>query len=303
MTRTLRTLAATAALLGAAPAAASADTVNGTVIARDAQRGTIMTAGRTGAVSTLRVARAAAFKPGQRVRANATRLGDGTYRAAGVKRRGRAGAAKARFTLVRRTGREYVVSAGGSTFALKGGGAVSTPGAVVAAKLRVAKGKAAVTKARPVGQAPTVELDGRFAGAAGGVLQLAVGAQAPVAVLVPAGVEPVLDAGAAVELVAAVGADGSLTLLAIDGAIDVSGTVAAVSAGSITVGAVTCAVPEDLDVSDVLVGDVATLYCSLVGGALIVDELEVDDFGFDEGDLPFDDEESFEDDEELEPEV
>jgi hypothetical protein len=302
MTRTLRSLVAAAALLGAMPAAASADTVDGAVIARDAQRGTILTSGRTGAVTTLRVARAAAFKPGQRVRATATPLGDGTYRAAAVKRRGRAGAVKARFTLVRRAGREYVVSAGESTFALRAGrgAGVSTAGAVVAAKLRVAKGKIAVAKARQVGQSATVELDGRFVSLAGGVLQLAVGAQAPVAVAVPAGVEPALEPGAEVELLASVGADGSFALLAIDGEIEAYGAVGAVAPTSITVGGVTCAVPADLDVSDVVAGDVATLYCSLAGGVLTADELELDDLGFDEDDLPFEDEDPY--DEELDPE-
>ena len=141
MTRTMRSLIAAVALLGATTAAASADTVTGTVIARDAEQGTIMTSGRIGAVATLRVARPAAFKPGRRVRASATRLGDGTYRAAVVKRRGRARAAKARFTLVRRVGREYVVAAGGSTFVLRAGAGagVATAGAVVTAKLRLAR--------------------------------------------------------------------------------------------------------------------------------------------------------------------
>jgi hypothetical protein len=292
MTRTMRSLIATAALLGAMPAAASADTVNGTVIARDAQRGTIVTSGRNGSVATLRVTRAAAFKLGQRVRATATPLGDGTYRAAAVKRRGRAGAVKARFTLVRRAGREYIVSAGASTFALRAGrgSGVSTAGAVVSARLRVAGGKAAVAKAKQVGQAATVELDGRFVDLTAGVLRLAVGAQDPVAVAVPAGVEPALEAGVAVELLAAVGADGSFTLLAIDGEIEAYGAVAAVTGASITVGAVTCAVPEDLDVSDVLVGDVANLFCSVVGGVLTAGELELDDFGLGDGDLGFEDE-------------
>jgi hypothetical protein len=310
MTRTMRSLVAAAALLGAMPAAASADTVTGTVIARDAQRGTIITSGRTGGVATLRVVRAAAFKPGQRVRASATALGDGTYRAAAVKRRGRAGAAKARFTLVRRAGREYVVSAGGSTFALRAGSGsgVSTAGAVVTAKLRVAKGKAAVAKAKQVGQATTVELDGRFAGVGGGVVRLAVGAQDALAVAVPAGVQPALETGAEVELLSAVGADGSLTLLAVDGQIEAYGVIAAVSATSITVGAVTCAVPEDLDVSDLVVGAAAGLVCVVADGVLTADEVELDEFGIGEDDWyeedPADEgEEWYGDDEESDPEA
>ncbi len=112
------------ALLAALPATASADTVDGVVVARDAQRGMVVTAGRGGAVAALRVQRAAAFKPGLRVRAKATQLGDGTYRVRRVKRRGRAGAAKARFTVLARADRALVVSAGGTTFTLRAGPAV-----------------------------------------------------------------------------------------------------------------------------------------------------------------------------------
>jgi hypothetical protein len=300
MTRTMRSLIAAAALLGAMPAAANADTVEGVVVARDAGLGTVVVAGR--AAATLRVARPASFKPGLKVRATATRLADGSYRATGIKRRGRAGAARLRFAVVRRAGREYLVTAGGSTFALRAGrgAGVSTPGAVVAARLRVAKGKVAVAKAKPAGQVATLELDGRFLALDGGMLRLAAGGSAPVAVAVPAGVEPALEAGDAVELLVGVGADGSLTLLAIDGALEAFGAITAVSATAISVGAVTCAVPEDLDVSDLVAGDVATLYCSLVDGVMTAEELELDDFGLDEDDFGFGDEEPYDD--EIDPE-
>jgi hypothetical protein len=282
MNRTLRGLIAAVAALAALPAVAGADTVEGVVVARDAELGTVVVAGRGAA--TLRVARPASFKPGLKVRATAARLPDGSYRASAIKRRGHAGGAKLRFTLIRRAGREYLVTAGGSTFTLRAGrgAGLSRPGAIVAARLRVAKRKVVVAKARPAGQVSALTLDGRFAGLDGGVLRLAVGASAPVAVAVPAGIEPALQVGDAIELLVAVGADGSFTLLAIDGELEAHGAVTAVTAASISVGAVTCAVPEDLDVSDVVVGDLATLYCSLVGGVLTAAELELDDPGFDD---------------------
>jgi hypothetical protein len=268
-----RTVIAALALLAAFPAAASADTVDGVVIARDAD--TLVLAGRD--VATLRVGRPAAFKPGVKLRATAARLADGSYRASAIKRRGRAGSAKLRFTLLRRAGREYLVTAGGSTFTLKAGrgAGVSRAGAVVAARLKVAKGKVVVAKAKAVGSAATLTLTGRFAD---GVLRVERG----LTVAVPAGVELALEEGDEVELLVAVGADGAFTLLAIDGAIEASGAVAAVSPTSITVGAVTCAVPEDLDVSDVLVGDAAYVFCSLAGGVLTADELELDDPGLED---------------------
>jgi hypothetical protein len=277
-----RALLAAVAVLAALPATAAADTVKGVVVARDAGSRTVVVAGREAA--TLRVNRPAAFKPGLELRATATKLGDGSYRVSAVKRRGQAGSAKLRFTLLRRAGRDALVTAGGSTFTLKAG-AVALPGAIVAARLKIARGKVAVAKARQVGQASTLELTARFSG---GVLRLDVGAP----LTVPAGVELALEEGDAVKVLVAVGADGTFTLMAIEGAIEASAAVAAVSPGSITVGGVTCAVPEDLDVSDVLVGDVAYVYCSLVDGVLTADELELDE-PFDPG---FEDEPFFEDD-------
>jgi hypothetical protein len=144
-----RTLLAAIALLAAFPAAASADTVDGVVVARDAHRGIVVTAGRNGAVAALRVQRAAAFKPGAKLRVKAAKLGDGTYRARRVKRRGHAGAARARFTVLARSGHVLVASAGGTTFTLGAGSAAPAPGAVVAARLRLAGGKATVAKLRP----------------------------------------------------------------------------------------------------------------------------------------------------------
>ena len=262
-----RIVIAALALLAAVPATAGADTVDGVVVARDAQRRTVVVAGRDAA--TLHVNRPASFKPGVRLRATASRLADGTYRPTAIKRRGRAGSAKLRFTLLRRAGRDALVTAGGSTFTLRGG-AGAVPGAVVAARLKIAKGRVAVTKAKQVGQATTLVLRARFTG---GTLRLEGG----LTVVVPAGVELALEEGVELELLVAVGAGGSFTLVAIDGAIEASGAVAAVSATSITVGAVTCAVPEDLDVSDIQVGDSAYVYCSVLAGVLTADELELDE--------------------------
>jgi hypothetical protein len=282
-----RTAIAALALLAAFPAAASADTVDGVVVARDAQRGIVVTAGRGGAVAALRVQRAGTFKPGAKLRAKATQLGDGTSRVRRVKRRGRAGAAKARFTVLARANRTLVASAGGTTFMLGAGTAAPAPGAVVAARLRLGAGKATVTRLRPLAQLTRLELNGRFAGFANGVLQLDVGAGTLLSITVPAGVEPALQAGAEVELLV----DGSFNLIAINGEIEVYGALTAVAPDSLSVGAVTCAVPEDLDVSDLVVGDTVLVFCSLVDGMLTADALELDE--------PFEDE-PFE--EELEPE-
>jgi Domain of unknown function (DUF5666) len=254
-------------------------------VARDAQRGMVVTAGRGGAVAALRVKRAAAFKPGLRVRVKATPMGDGTYNVRRVKRRGRAGAATARLTLVGRADRALVAMAGGTTFGLRSSAAVPAPGALVVAKLRLAGGKATVTKLRQVGQASTLTLRGRFAGFDGGVLRLEGG----IAVTVPAGVQPALELGAEVELLV----DAAFSLIAIDGELEVYGVLTAIAPTSLTVGTVTCAVPEDLDVSDLVVGDSVLVYCALVDGVLTAEDLELDDEGL--VDDPFDEEEGEDD--------
>ncbi len=147
-----------------------------------------------------------------------------------------------------------------------------------------------MAKARTLAQLTRLELNGRFAGFDGGVLRLDVGAGTLLSVAVPAGVEPALQAGDEVELLV----DGSFNLIAIDGEIEVYGTLTAVAPDSLSVGAVTCAVPEDLDVSDLVVGDTVFVFCSLVDGVLTAEELELDGEGFD--DEPFDEDEG-EDDE------
>lgn len=283
-----RTLLAALVVLAAFPAAASADTVEGVVVARDAQRGVVVTAARNGAVAALRVQRAATFKPGAKLRVKAAKLGDGTYRVRKVKRRGRAGAANARFIVLARTDRALVASAGGTTFTLGPGSAAPAPGAVVAARLRLAGGKATVAKLRPLAQLARLTLNGRFAGFAGGVLQLDVGAGTLLSVTVPAGVEPALQLGDEVELLV----DGSFNLIAVNGELEVYGTLTAIAPDSLSVGAVTCAVPEDLDVSDLVVGDTVLVFCTLVDGVLTADDLELDEPFEDE---PIDEEEGEDD--------
>jgi hypothetical protein len=279
-----RTLLAALVVLAAFPAAASADTVEGVVVARDAQRGIVVTADRSGTVAALRVQRAGAFKPGAKLRAKANKLGDGTYRVRKIKRRGRAAAAKARFTVLARADRALVATAGGTTFTLGAGAAAPAPGTVVAARLRLAGGKATVARVKALAQLTRLELTGRFAGFANGVLQIDVGAGILLSVTVPAGVEPALQAGDEVTVLV----DGAFNLIAIDGELEVYGALTAIAPDSLSVGAVTCAVPEDLDVSDLVVGDTVLVFCSLVDGVLTAEDLELDEPLDDE---PWDEEE------------
>jgi hypothetical protein len=191
--------------------------------------------------------------------------------ASSVKRRGRANLAKARFTVVRRTNRSLLVSAGGSLFSANAGTSqLSRTGAIVAAKLRIAKGKVSVAKAQDVGQASTLELPGIFAGLADGVLQLTNG----IAVPVPEGLAIERYPGDEDRLLVSLGPNGSFTLIAIDKELESMGYVTAVSPTSITVGGVTCTVRGDLDLSDVVVGDSGFLSCSLINGVLVAEGYE-----------------------------
>jgi len=297
MTRTLRALLAATALLGAVPAAASADTVKGTVVARDAARGTIVTAGRDGTVATLRVDRAGGFRAGVRVRATAAPQADGTYRASALKRLGRAKTAKVRGALVRSAGRDYVISSGASTFTLRAARvAAPTPaGAVVHADLKVAKGKVAIAKLRTAGQAATLELEGTLAGFDGSTLSLRVEGSGAVTVAVPAAVELTAETGDDVELLVTAGP--VLGLLAVDGEIEAYGAVAAVAPTAITVGGVTCAVPDYLDLTDIVAGDTVYLVCVAEDGVLTADEVELDDESWVDDEEPFNEDEDWVDEE------
>ena len=254
--------------------------VDGVVIARDADRKAIVTATDGGSVAAVRVARPAAFKLGVRVRAKGTKRWDGTLRATSVKRRGLAVAAKARVVVVRRAGSSLLVSAGDSLFTLSAGvSQVSRPGAVVDARLRTTKGKVAVVKAKEVGQASTVVLTGLFDSLTDNVLRLTNG----LSVATPEAFALFKQRRDEVLLLVTVGPDGSFALVASDLESEAAGTVMAVSAESMTVGGVTCAVPEDVDVTDVVVGDLAFLSCSLVDGKLVADGYELEPAGFEEG--------------------
>ena len=215
MKRTLPAAFAAFAALATVPTAASADTVDGTVVARDAARGTLVTAARGGVVTTLRVKRVAAFRLGERLRGTARPAGDGTFEAVRLKRRGRAGSVKLQAAVVGRAGRDYVLTAGGSTFAVRAGrrpGAVAQ-GALVSARLKIARRAVTAKRVRQVGMATTLELEGVVLAVAEGSLQVKV-AGAVVTVLVPAGVEVWEEPGDAFAATVGVGADGAFTLVA-----------------------------------------------------------------------------------------
>jgi hypothetical protein len=287
-------LAATLAAAVAVPGVAEAEQVKGTVVAKDAQRGTLVTAAPSGAVTTLRTKGIRRYRIGQRVAAPATAQPDGTFAATGtVKRRaGVARSARVRATVVKRAGGRYVLSAGSSTFAIahrgRAGTAAATRGPragdVIVAAVRLTAGRATGTQVKTVGQAAMLEVEGILLGADGGVLRIAVEKRGEVAVTVPAGHEIALAAGDEVEAIVSVEDDGTFTLVALDGdgdeqddhgldldedSVEVEGVVTALSEASLTVAAgtaasVTCAVPAGTSLAGFSVGDDVEAECRLL---------------------------------------
>lgn len=229
MKRTLILFALTAGLLAAAAPASAASAFKGVVVAKDAQRGTVVTASADGVVRTARSPKVASLKIGQRLAVTGTRLGDGTFRAASIKASGRAKTARVKAVVVRwqKAQRRLLVSAGGSTFVLtrnaKGRTLSSAsetaplPGDQIAATVNVATGTAQATAVTTVGHLGTIEVEGIVTKLAADSVEVVVAKSGFVTFALPAGF--VLPTGlVAFDKVSAkvsVGVDGKLTLISL----------------------------------------------------------------------------------------
>ena len=231
MKRMLILFALAAGLLAAAAPASAATAWKGVVVAKDAQRGTVVTASANGVVRTARSPKAASLKIGQRLAVTGTRLADGTFQAASVKATGRAKTARVKAVVVRwqKAQRRLLVSAGGSTFALTRSAKARTlssatetgpqAGDQIAATVTVTTGTAQATAVTTVGHLGTIEVEGIVTQlVAGASIQLIVAKAGFVTFALPAGF--VLPNGLAVfdEISAkvSVGVDGKLTLLELE---------------------------------------------------------------------------------------
>jgi hypothetical protein len=306
-----------AAALVAIPGAASAEGWKGVVVGVDAKRRTVATATGPGEVRTLRVAPRIARRTrlGHRVRVDARALGDGTYRARTVRRRGTSKVARIRGSVVAARGPRLLVSAGDSVLEVRAprsrqtharSAAALGPGDVIAARVRLRGRTIRATHVRDVGDVAMIEVEGIVLGLADGVLRLAVAGRGQVLIAVPEGALPVPPAvGAEIETAVSVADDGTLTLVAlasdededhgldVDGhgdEIEAEGVIAALSSDAIAIrlGVTTleCDVPEGVDLSLFAVGDDIDVKCRRVGDALVLErlrseriELEVHDDG------------------------
>ncbi len=312
MKRILVLLVAVTGLLLAASPASAATAWKGVVVAKDAKRGTVVTASAGGVVRTARSANAHAFKIGQRLDVRGTALGDGTFKAASVRANGRAKTAKVRAVVVRwqKAQKRLLVSAGGSTFALSrkatrtlssSSGRTPLAGDQITAIVNLTTATPLAMSVSTVGRLGVLEVEGILTKIEAGSIELVVAKAGFVTLALPAGF--VLPAGIAqfdeVTVHVAVGTDGKLTLLSIRGddennrddddndedededEVEVTGRITALSDTSITVtpsstSPVTCALSKPL--IGFAVGDLVEIECaSGTAGALRLEEIKHED--------------------------
>lgn len=327
MTRILVLLAVAAGLLAVATPASAATTVwKGVVVAKDNGRSAVVTASADGRVRTARSPRARGLRIGQRLTVTGTKLSDGTFRAKALRVTGRARSARVKVVVVRyqTAQRRLLVSGGGSTFALprrKSQRALASvsaetpaPGDHVVATVGVATGVPVATSLTTVGRLGTLEVEGIVTKLEGGSLELLVAKAGYVTFALPAGFK--LPAGVKVfdevKLIVAVGSDGTLTLMAIQGdeakdrdddgvdfdedgdKLKVEGTITALSDTSITVRpgssatTVTCTLRRPL--SGFAVGNGVEMECFAdATGTLVLRKIEREDDDEDDDDDDTDD--------------
>ena len=166
MKRILVLLTLAAALLAVpaqAPAATPGTAWKGVVVAKDVARGTVAIASATGSVRTVRLANSRAIRIGQRLSLRGVALADGTVKASSLAVAGRARTTRLKAVVVRnqRAQKRLLVSAGGSTFALRNGRAARAlasaadsgprPGDRIDATVSVVGGTAQATRSAPSG--------------------------------------------------------------------------------------------------------------------------------------------------------
>lgn len=230
MKRILVLLTVVAGLLAAATPASAATVWKGVVVAKDNGRSAVVTASANGHVRTARSPKARGLRIGQRIAVTGTKLADGTFRASALRVTGRAKTARVKAVVVRYqlAQRRLLVSAGGSTFALprrsqralaSTSAETPVPGDQVVATVSVATGTPVATAVTTVGHLGTLEVEGIVTKLDAGSLELLVAKAGYVTFAIPAGFT--LPAGVKVfdeaKLIVAVGADGKLTLIAIQG--------------------------------------------------------------------------------------
>lgn len=307
------TLVLAFAVTGQASAAPST-AWRGVVVARDAKQGTIVTASATGTARTVRTAKAKTLALGQRLDVRGRELADGTFRALSVRAAGRAKTTRLKAVVVRNQSaqRRLLVSAGGSTFALSRAAAKRALASVGAsglkagdridARVTVTPSAVEATSVTTTGRLGVLEVEGILTKIAAGSIELVVAKAGFVTLTLPTGFA--LPAGLAVfdevEAQVAVGTDGTLTVLSIqgedgrgddhggvdfdddNGELEVEGKITAISNTSISVTPGTSATPVTCTLTSPLtgfaVGDTVEVECRTDrAGVLVLEKIEHED--------------------------
>lgn len=326
-------IAAAAAVPGIAEANTAAVPVNwnATVVAKDADRGRLITAGRGGEIRTVITSKRVAerTRPGQRLKVRVQRNADGTFEANRLRVTGKVRRTSIRGAVVDRNASRYLVSAGGSVFSVqskastrerrraRASGAPVGAGDVIVSSVNIASSGVTEQRTRDVGDVGTLELEGIFLNLENGVLSLAVENRGAVEVTVPADLAiQAPTPGTELEVLVSIAPDGGFRLVALadedggidfdheDGKVEVEGVISALTDSSISVQgsggvALTCAIPTGVVLTGFAVGDEIELECAIgADGAFSLRELESETAEFEIDEDEDDDQDQDQDDDE-----
>lgn len=213
-------MAALAAAAVPTAAHAAGMTVTGVVVAKEAGRGTLVVAGRSGLARTVH-ARLSAARLGDRVSVGGTLLRDGTIRSSKLRVVGHARVATVRGVIVRRLATRTLVSTGRSVIAIQRRAAKRSlsarglaPGTVARFGVSFAGGKVRETSASALSTTGTVEVEGKVVTLSPFVVNVE---GLPVTIgLGAVTLPPALAVGDEVELTVSVDANNAFTLVSVD---------------------------------------------------------------------------------------
>jgi hypothetical protein len=219
--RLILSLAVTAAAVLPAAAHAAGTTFTGVVVAKEAQRGTMVVATRTGVARTVH-ARLSEARLGDRIRVGGTKLADGTVRAGTLRVTGHARTATVQGVVVRRLPSRTLVATGGSVIAI--GRSVTKrafasrglrPGSIARFGIAIKGGSVRETSAKALGTTATVEVEGQVVTVSPLVVNVE-GLPIPIVVPDPTLLPATLAVGDEVELSVTVDANNVFTLVSVD---------------------------------------------------------------------------------------
>lgn len=218
--RIILSLAVVAAAVLPAAAHAAGTTFTGVVVAKEANRGTLVVASRSGAARTVHV-RLSAARLGDRISVGGTKLRDGTFRAGNLRVIGHARSATVQGVVVRRLAARTLVSTGASVIAIQRRAAKRslasrglTPGTVARFGVSISGGRVRETSVSALSLASTVQVEGKVVTLSPFVVNVK---GLPITIgLGSVALPPTLAAGDEVEVTVNVDGNNAFTLVSVD---------------------------------------------------------------------------------------